>query len=141
LRLLLIDVDHFRQINDRFGHAVGDEVLRQVARRLVESLRPTDLIGRWGGEEFIVLLSPAADNVVSLAERLRHSISRMSGFIEEAPEVSVTVTIGCYSVSAASEPVIGLLDSAITHADRCLYDGKRAGRNCTKVYAESCANR
>ncbi|MFC4453361.1 GGDEF domain-containing protein [Deinococcus sonorensis] len=119
--LLLLDVDHFKRLNDTFGHAQGDEVLRGLARLLVEGVRAQDLAGRWGGEEFVVVL-PGADlqSAVQVAERLRLSISGA----DLAPAQPVTASFGV----AASRPG-DTLETLAARADLALYQAKRTGRN------------
>lgn len=121
--LLLLDLDHFKALNDRFGHAVGDEVLARVARELSITLRPSDTFARYGGEEFAVILpdtsSPAAGEI---AERLRLAMRAVT-----APDGhQVTISIG----SATVDPIQGLdADLLIRTADRALYRAKEAGRD------------
>lgn len=123
LSLVMIDIDHFKAVNDRFGHPVGDQVLREIARRLAERLRETDILSRWGGEEFLLLL-PGSDGLGAhrLAETLRHAVGD-SPF----PEVgAVTLSLGV----AACRP--GESDAAtLARADTALYQAKAAGRDRT----------
>lgn len=117
--VLLIDLDHFKAINDTHGHAVGDEVLRRTARALRDTLRREDSLLRWGGEEFLVcLLHISRDDAVLVAEKLRHAIA---GITEP---VAVTASIGIAEVRA-QQP----LDVAIHFADKALFAAKAAGRN------------
>ncbi|WP_309572003.1 GGDEF domain-containing protein [Deinococcus sp.] len=119
--LLLIDIDHFKRINDRLGHSVGDEVLRQVATTLKTHLREDDILGRWGGEEFLVALPGVTpDDALSVAERLRHSVER--GVY--SPATDVTISLGLTSVRAGDS-----LQASVARADAALYDSKRHGRN------------
>ncbi|SFD16317.1 PAS domain S-box-containing protein/diguanylate cyclase (GGDEF) domain-containing protein [Thiohalospira halophila DSM 15071] len=118
---LLFDLDHFKQVNDDYGHAAGDEVLRRLARLLHHRLRETDIAGRWGGEEFLVIL-PHTDlgGARQVAEDLRHALEG-----EDMPEVGrVTMSIGCseYRPGEGTDPFIRRLDDA-------LYAAKDAGRN------------
>jgi diguanylate cyclase (GGDEF)-like protein len=119
--ILLADLDHFKRVNDEWGHLHGDQVLREVAQTLQGSLRPDDLVGRWGGEEFLVLL-PGADSVATAqtAERLRH---RAAGLDHGIP-FPVTLSMGW-----ALGPGISDTDELIRAADRGLYRAKAAGRN------------
>jgi diguanylate cyclase (GGDEF)-like protein len=125
--VLLIDVDHFKSVNDSFGHATGDQVLVEVARRLSATLRAEDVVGRWGGEEFLVLLphtTAAAAGV--LAERLRRVV-REAPVATESGEVAVTISIGGAAADAPGEhDLVGL-------ADAQLYVAKDAGRDRTSV--------
>ena len=126
LGLILLDVDRFKQINDVYGHLGGDNVLTEVARRLVHMLRGEDLVARYGGEEFAVLLrSSGIPGCVHAAERLRAAI-------EEAPcpagdrEVSITISGGCASLGECDAPTAVAL---ISLADERLYAAKKGGRN------------
>jgi len=122
---MLIDVDHFKEINDTYGHAVGDDVLRQVAAALRACCRQSDLVGRYGGEEFLVILDRTrlADALV-LAESMRYSVASIS-----TPRGSVSVSIGIAEIGEDG----GTLDEAILRADAAMYEAKAAGRNCVRV--------
>jgi len=124
----MIDIDHFKRINDTYGHAIGDEVLKKVSSELQNQLRKVDLVARWGGEEFIALL-PETEIVeaVSVAEKLREKIEML---IHENNEV-VTISIGI-SMLEESESI----DSWINRADKALYHAKKQGRNRYCVSAE-----
>jgi diguanylate cyclase (GGDEF)-like protein len=117
--VLMVDIDHFKAINDQHGHAEGDKVLKRVAQSLRENLRPEDVVARWGGEEFCVLLPRVAlAEAQALAERVTEQIAA-SG----TPRV--TVSIGMAEVHAVSEEP----DGVIRRADGALYQAKQAGRN------------
>ncbi|MDZ7811560.1 MAG: GGDEF domain-containing protein [Arhodomonas sp.] len=123
----MLDVDHFKSINDVHGHAAGDTVLAELARRCREVLREQDVMGRLGGEEFVVLL-PQTDREggLQVAERLRRVIEAEPVEIPGAADsVALTVTIGV----AALDEGVGDVDKAILRADEALYRGKAAGRN------------
>jgi diguanylate cyclase (GGDEF)-like protein len=126
--LLLLDIDHFKRINDRHGHAVGDAVLVEVARRLNQAVRGDDLIVRWGGEEFLVAsLRLPAERVHQLAERLRLAVASLP--IESpAGPLMVTVSIGHAHFPLRGEPALGW-ERAIDRVDAALYAAKAAGRN------------
>ncbi|HKR64042.1 MAG TPA: diguanylate cyclase [Thermoanaerobaculia bacterium] len=131
LSVVLVDVDQFKNINDSFGHQVGDEVLAEVARRFARSARSSDTVARYGGEEFVVLLpeTPLAD-AVSFAEKLRSAIASAPVRVPGG-ELPVTVSVG-----AASLAHTGFASPAemIQAADQALYRAKRNGRN--RVEAE-----
>jgi diguanylate cyclase (GGDEF)-like protein len=121
LSVLMVDIDNFKAINDSFGHQVGDEVLVEVARRLIGAVRSTDMVARWGGEEFVVLLRDCAlDHAVERAEEIRRQIADPI-----FPGVgTVTVSVGAAQLTG-DEDVTSLLG----RADEALYEAKRAGRN------------
>lgn len=123
LGVLMIDIDHFKAVNDRLGHAAGDEVLCEVSRRLVRSLRADDLAGRWGGEEFVVVL-PLTDGegTRAAAERVRVAVGGAPVQLADR-SVEVTISVGC--ASAVGEAA----DELLRRADAALYEAKEAGRN------------
>ncbi|HSV29793.1 MAG TPA: diguanylate cyclase [Candidatus Omnitrophota bacterium] len=128
----LVDVDHFKKINDAFGHPQGDRVLRAIAELLRETMRPYDMIYRYGGEEFLLCL-PGADLVVGaqVAERLRREIAALDIRTAKGERIPVTATIGLSAMCAE----LGVEDT-VEQADKALYDGKRGGRNRVMVYGE-----
>jgi diguanylate cyclase len=121
--VLMLDLDHFKAINDKHGHPAGDEVLRGVSEVLREALRAHDIPGRYGGEEFGVLL-PGSD--VAAAEVIAERIRKKIEWASFAGEVRVTASIGC----AALEPADPYPGAWVARADRALYSAKAAGRNC-----------
>ncbi len=128
LSLLMIDIDHFKRINDTYGHDIGDEVLKKVSSELQNQLRKIDLIARWGGEEFILLLPETEiDEAVNVAEKLR---GKVEALIFENGEV-ITISIGA-SMLLESETI----ESWIKRADKALYHAKRQGRNRSCVSGE-----
>jgi diguanylate cyclase (GGDEF)-like protein len=130
LCVLLADVDHFKAVNDRFGHECGDVVLVEVARRMTSRLRRDDVLGRWGGEEFLVF-APHTDarGATVLAEDVREMVRRTPVAVAHgSPEV--TVSIGVAVREAADD-----LDALIARADRALYEAKAAGRDAVRVAA------
>jgi diguanylate cyclase (GGDEF)-like protein len=124
--VMLIDIDHFKSINDRQGHAAGDEALRMVSRSICDTVRVYDSVGRYGGDEFLLLLPQASsDDAMLTALRIRNEIRRR---FAPAGGPLVTVSIGvtcCVSPEDASE--------IVDRADRALYDAKRAGRDCERL--------
>lgn len=122
--LLLLDVDHFKSINDNFGHAAGDEALRAVAKTLRSNLRDTDLIGRYGGEEFLVLLrNITLEDALAKGERLRRSVSRLRIVELNASKLTISIGLVVYSDALTST------DAWMRRADKSLYEAKNAGRN------------
>jgi len=124
--ILMADIDHFKKINDTYGHAKGDVVLRRVARILQEKIRPSDVLGRYGGEEFIIYMSqidPLA--AYDVAEKLRKAVEA-----DRQDSIGVTVSIGiaCGTLPMGSD-VEASLAEYISTADACLYEAKNSGRN------------
>jgi diguanylate cyclase (GGDEF)-like protein len=125
LSFLMIDVDHFKRFNDEYGHLVGDVVLREVARTIRKNIREVDLLGRYGGEEFGVLLVETDEpGALLVAERIRRSVQSRE-FEAYDERLKVTVSIGCCSYSQNLDDVNLLVESA----DSALYQSKRQGRN------------
>ncbi|MFC4539034.1 GGDEF domain-containing protein [Chromohalobacter sarecensis] len=132
--LFMIDVDHFKSINDTWGHTHGDWVLTKIAAACAQSLRPTDVIGRFGGEEFIVALpNTGPEDAQIVAERLKKRVAELP-LKEGMSELCLSVTIGI----ALAHPEEADLESLITRADQTLYVGKRDGRNRVVMYRSSC---
>ncbi|MBX3172350.1 MAG: GGDEF domain-containing protein [Candidatus Eremiobacteraeota bacterium] len=124
LSILLLDIDFFKRVNDRQGHDVGDEVLRHVAITCQKGLRLSDQLGRWGGEEFVVVLPETApDEALALAERLRETVAK-SECSTRGRQVRVTISVGVTSLETGES-----WESAYPRLDAALYDAKRAGRN------------
>lgn len=121
--VLMADVDHFKGVNDLFGHDVGDEVLREVASRLESACRADDVVGRWGGEEFLIV-APSTDSAgaAALGERFR-AAAAATPIQVRGDEISITVSIG----AAAGT---GDVEEMIRSADSALYVAKASGRNC-----------
>jgi diguanylate cyclase (GGDEF)-like protein len=122
---MMLDLDHFKQVNDIYGHPVGDQVLKEFANRCKSSVREVDLVGRYGGEELIILL-PETDRKVAMqvAERLRASIAARP-FVVTSHAIDVTVSIG---VAAKDENTLHL-ETLIARADQAMYIAKHKGRN------------
>ncbi len=131
---LLVDIDHFKQVNDQHGHIAGDYVLREIGILFKNLKRPKDVIGRYGGEEFLVLFRDAQPkDVRMLCERLRISIEKHD-FQFDGEAVCITVSIGCVAVVLRQEDT---LKSLVEQADSALYRAKENGRNQTVVLNES----
>ncbi|MFZ5786381.1 MAG: sensor domain-containing diguanylate cyclase [Acidobacteriota bacterium] len=123
--VLFLDVDRFKSINDRFGHEVGDQALRVVARTLASNARSFDLVGRWGGEEFVaILVNVDRERLAALAERTRLLVEGSSVALQSGETLQVTVSIG-----AAPARPDDTAESLIARADALMYASKSAGRN------------
>lgn len=124
IALAILDLDHFKQVNDRFGHDIGDAVLRRLAGLLQQQLRGADVLARWGGEEFLLALSDTpADACLSLLERLRKAVHD-ADWAELAPGLAVTVSIGCRHRHPQGD-----WTAQLREADAALYAAKHAGRD------------
>lgn len=129
--ILMLDVDHFKAVNDTHGHAVGDETLKAVARSIHAISRDSDIAGRIGGEEFALLLpETTAEQAVNLAERLRQTIADL---VIDVPQGELTVTIST-GVSACCEQASSV-EEAIARADKALYQAKEQGRDRVVLFA------
>jgi diguanylate cyclase (GGDEF)-like protein len=129
LSLLMCDLDHFKAINDGFGHAVGDEVLRGFVSRVTPVLRQSDWIARTGGEEFVVVLPHASlDAAEAVADRICGAV-RAEPIASSAGDVDVTVSIGATAARPVQLGGLRAVDDMLRAADRCLYASKRNGRN------------
>ena len=127
LTLLMLDMDHFKKVNDQHGHLVGDEVLREFALRLSNQLREEDLLARYGGEEFaITLIDTDLEQARVVAQRCLNSISTLP-FMTTSGEISCTVSIG--GATFLGRPAKTDTEELIQIADSCLYEAKEAGRN------------
>ena len=127
LAFLIMDIDHFKSVNDTHGHDIGDEVLREFANRISANIRGIDLACRYGGEEFVVVMPDTdIDFACTIAERLRHSVETTPFEISRAPNtLNVTISIGIASALSEGDNAEGLLH----RADQALYRAKREGRN------------
>lgn len=135
--LLMIDVDHFKHINDTWGHSYGDGVLVRIAEVCANALRPSDVIGRFGGEEFVVALpSTSAAEAEHIAERLKQRVAALV-FKDGVSELTPSVTIGVATKDAEASG----LEALIKRADELLYEGKRAGRDRVVVGREGLSPR
>lgn len=126
LAVLMIDVDHFKTFNDRFSHAAGDTVLKEVSRVLQETIRNEDVACRYGGEEFTIILpETTAEAALHKAEKLRQSVEKLQTRLENSLYTEVTISIG-----VAIFPEEGITSAALLRsADAALYSAKHAGRN------------
>ena len=129
--LLMLDIDHFKRVNDTWGHAVGDVVLRELAQAIAGALRKDDMVGRIGGEEFAVLLSGASTPVAhERAEGLRRAIEGREIRLADGTLLRITVSLGVYGLDARD----GCGEQGLERADAAMYFSKRSGRNQTTVW-------
>lgn len=137
LSCLMIDIDYFKEINDRYGHRAGDSVLREVARLMKSHTRKSDVLARYGGEEFIMLLPETPENgAVSKAESLRTSISKLRfRTLKDGRTVTVSIGVATYPDVSVSDT-----DDLITYADNALYKAKTSGRNRVEVFTQADKN-
>jgi len=128
LSLLVIDIDHFKSVNDNFGHAAGDEVLKVVASTIQKNMRDSDLLFRYGGEEFVAILNDSdCEEALEVAERILNSVK--SNVIEyQGQELSVSVSIGLTCLDKSD-----VRESFFNRADHALYEAKHLGRDQVKV--------
>lgn len=140
LAFLMIDIDHFKRINDQYGHMVGDTVLKNLSLFCQLKLRDIDVFGRFGGEEFLVGCPETdAKAAYEIAERLRDAIAKHFFAIVNGKEVTLTVSIGIsvFDPNQAHHDLLEfLMDQHIEHADKAMYFAKNAGRNQVKLFDE-----
>ena len=126
LSILMIDLDHFKRVNDTYGHTVGDQVLQAFASQMMNNLRIADICGRYGGEEFVILMpETTSDSAAQSADRLRVWISEHPIMVENH-HISLTISIGVAEIDPATDQHV---DTLINRADEALYAAKRQGRN------------
>jgi diguanylate cyclase (GGDEF)-like protein len=129
LSIALLDVDHFKQVNDQYGHLIGDQALCHVVQTLAQVLRPYDWLGRWGGEEFLVVLANTrSDEARFVAERMCYQVAESPLVLNDTKQLKLTVSIGIASV-ASSEAHGCTVEWLLQRADAALYTAKHAGRN------------
>jgi diguanylate cyclase (GGDEF)-like protein len=130
---MYIDIDHFKAVNDTVGHQGGDEVLREVAARIKAELRLSDALGRFGGEEFVVLLIDAdLDSATMVAQRIRSSIANAPFALSTGEQLPVSVSIGVATLDdfERDHAIEGVAQQLVAQADTALYQAKESGRNC-----------
>lgn len=129
--LLMFDIDHFKRINDTYGHPAGDEVIRQTAAVVKDCVRDIDICGRYGGEEFtIILVDTNAEGATIVAERLRKAIEANTVYYDEHV-INFTISLGVAEIHDQITTPVEWIDAS----DRGLYRAKRAGRNQTQIYS------
>ncbi|WP_197276868.1 GGDEF domain-containing protein [Pseudoalteromonas sp. '520P1 No. 412'] len=129
--LIILDLDHFKQINDTYAHSFGDIVIKETAEQLKKQISKQDLLARWGGEEFLIFLRGYDEQEAKIiANTMQQHIAQYE-FILTDEAINATVSIGVYHSNN-----IQLLDEGINHADEALYKAKANGRNCVVVYNE-----
>jgi two-component system cell cycle response regulator len=132
LSLIMLDIDHFKKINDTYGHPTGDQVLKQLADRVMLTIRTEDVLTRYGGEEFAILCRDIAEaSAAILAERVRSLVADRP-FAIEAGELEVTVSLGVADLLDIEAESQALLDAA----DKALYVAKDSGRNCVRLFSK-----
>ena len=131
LACLMIDVDHFKTVNDRFGHLIGDEVLREVAQRIEAQVRASDVAARYGGEEFVILLpGTGLTEAEPLAERIRSAVAGTPIQVASGDRLVLTVSIGLAAAQPQADSELKLAgEHLLAQADVALYEAKAAGRN------------
>ena len=124
MSVVMADLDHFKEINDEYGHLIGDHVLRDVATRMVSGARGSDIVGRYGGEEFLIIFDNAElDTAGELAERIRIRVMA-DPFCEDSSSLWVTTSFGVAQARADDS-----VESLTSRADRAMYAAKKGGRN------------
>ena len=129
--LLIFDIDDFKQINDTLGHTVGDRVLKELSQLVIKQLREVDILCRWGGEEFIIILPETdTEGAQVLGKKLLKTINEHNFSIKNK---KLTVSMGIYTLLSHKEPLL----SAVEKADQALYEAKEAGKNCLRCSQEA----
>ncbi len=133
LSVAFVDIDHFKSVNDNYGHGAGDTVLRGVAQTLGANLRASDMIGRYGGEEFMLILTETdVEEGAVLTEKLRNLVQKERFVVPGNPELTVTISIGIVGGSGS----VLRVDNLVRDADAAMYSAKSLGRNQTYIFAE-----
>ncbi len=131
LSVVMLDIDHFKKVNDNYGHLIGDQVISSVANLLKQQLRKTDIIGRYGGEEFLLILPDCnQQQAFALVEQLRQSFASLP-FSFDYHNFHCTFSAGISQAKATDDT-----DQLIDQADKALYSSKHAGRNQTQFYQQ-----
>lgn len=130
--IMILDIDYFKQVNDTYGHLVGDQVLIELTQCVYEMIRQTDIFGRYGGEEFVLFMPHTAlDDAVMLSERIRQAIAdRKFQSDTDTPKINISISLGV----ASATPNTKTVEDLILNADLALYRAKELGRNRVAVY-------
>lgn len=127
--VMFIDADHFKKINDTHGHAIGDRILKMISATIANSLRSFDIIGRWGGEEFVVLLiNTRKEDLLTLADRLRRLVENSALTLDDGEVLKVTVSVGATCAQKGDS-----VESLVERADKLMFESKRRGRNRVSI--------
>ena len=131
ISVLFLDIDHFKRVNDTHGHSEGDNILKAVSRTIQATLRKSDALGRFGGEEFIlILLNTDKNGAYSAAEKVRKQVENLTIYSDKK-QISVTISIG---LTSTSEKKASNINEMMRDADEALYQAKKNGRNQTVIY-------
>ena len=131
--LVVLDLDKFKSINDQYGHWAGDRCLKEIVKQLKPMLRETDLLGRWGGDEFVMVFSATClDSAVGVADRLRKMIQN-TRFVYHKQEISLTISVGVTEVMAGDQT----MEAVFNRADKAMYKSKKAGGNAVNSIADA----
>lgn len=125
--IAVIDIDHFKAVNDTHGHLIGDEILKEFARHISAKLRPGDMVYRWGGEEFVLFINASEEQSLAILERLREEIARKefcNGMAHGSAGIAITFSAGLIELKPGQTVL-----QALEHADRAMYYAKNNGRN------------
>lgn len=125
LSLIFCDLDNFKKVNDKFGHLVGDKVLKLISSLMVNSLRSSDLVCRWGGEEFVIMLVGAdIKDAFKVAENLRINLLQRKFLISKGKSINMTASFGVSEIDGAND-----LEDLVLEADEAMYKAKKQGKN------------
>ncbi len=137
LSLAMLDIDHFKPVNDTYGHAAGDEILQEFATRIARNVRGVDLAARYGGEEFVVVMPDTSrHDATAIVERLRRTVSDEPFILSDGTRISITVSIGLARLDDKTKVASDLLEQA----DTALYQAKREGRNRVVAFEDNGEN-